>query len=298
MSGPPPGQPMGPPPPTPEALAVANFLKNSELKPRTSILGGKRVDMFKVKRAIRALESPAYAKAQAKKNSNLPPVTNRQEAEMAFLLLPRHMMALRVQKVEAQAEDHGDHTHGKPKRVKGQWNVQIVPQQAAGDDMYYVWFYEGPQWKRTIIGIGVLVLLLGIVMFPLWPAVLRLGVWYLSMGMLGLLGLFFLMAIFRLILFIITMFVVPPGLWLYPNLFEDVGFFDSFRPVWAWEKTKEEKKKKKKRKHSHSHSHAGKVNPPGMLPTPSGNDVHMNFPGQQVQTAQGMQPRVEEVFDE
>ncbi|KAK6343314.1 Translocation protein S62 [Orbilia blumenaviensis] len=296
MSGPPPGQPMGPQPPTPEALAVANFLKNSELKPRTSILGGKRVEMFKVKRALRALESPAYAKAQAKKNSNLPPITDRQEAEMAFLLLPRHMMALRVHKIEPQAENHGDHSHGKPKRIKGQWNVQIVPQQAAGEDMYYVWFYEGPQWKRTIIGLGVLILLLGIVMFPLWPAILRLGVWYLSMGMLGLLGLFFLMAIFRLILFVITMFAVPPGLWLYPNLFEDVGFFDSFRPVWAWEKTKEEKKKKKKRKHSHSHGVP--MDTPGFGPTPSGADVQMNYATEQVQTSQGMQPRVEEVFDE
>ena len=43
------------------------------------------------------------------------------------------------------------------------------------------------------------------------------------------------MAIVRLIIFMITIFAVPPGLWLYPNLFEDVGFFDSFRPVWAWQ---------------------------------------------------------------
>lgn len=65
--------------------------------------------------------------------------------------------------------------------------------------------------------------------------VLRQGVWYLSMASIGLIGLFFAMAIFRLILFGITMFVTPPGLWLYPNLFEDVGFMDSFRPVWGWE---------------------------------------------------------------
>jgi len=55
------------------------------------------------------------------------------------------------------------------------------------------------------------------------------------MGLLGLIGLFFVMAIFRLILFCATVFTVPPGLWLYPNLFEDVGFFDSFRPVWGWQ---------------------------------------------------------------
>ncbi len=86
-----------------------------------------------------------------------------------------------------------------------------------------------------------------IVMFPLWPVKMRLGVWYLSMGMLGLIGLFFAMSIFRLILFAITMFAVPPGLWLYPNLFEDVGFFDSFKPVWGWQEEKGKKSKKAKK---------------------------------------------------
>ena len=74
-----------------------------------------------------------------------------------------------------------------------------------------------------------------VVMFPLWPIQLRIGVWYLSMGFLGLIGLFFAMAIFRLILFCATVVSMPKGLWLYPNLFEDVGFFDSFRPVWGWQ---------------------------------------------------------------
>src|SRR5436305_12353472 len=132
--------------------------------------GGTSADRHRaaVKRAIRAIQSPAYTKAQQKKNSNLPPVTNRQEAEMAFLLLPRHMMALRVQKVDPATDDaHAGHNHAKPKRIKGQWNVQIVPHQAAQDDMYYVWRWEGPQWKRTIIGIGALICTLGVVMFPL-----------------------------------------------------------------------------------------------------------------------------------
>jgi len=79
---------------------------------------------------------------------------------------------------------------------------------------------------------------------------MRVGVWYLSMACLGLLGLFFAMAIFRLILFVITMFVAPPGLWLYPNLFEDVGFFDSFKPVWGWQETAEDKKAAKAAKKS------------------------------------------------
>jgi len=114
--------------------------------------------------------------------------------------------------------------------------------QEAHDDMYYCWLYEGSQWKTKLYAAGALALILAVVFFPVWPYKLRLGVWYLSMGALGLLGLFFAMAIFRLILFVITTFVVPPGLWLYPNLFEDVGFFDSFKPLWGWQETAESKK--------------------------------------------------------
>lgn len=182
-----------------------------------------------VKRAIRALESPAYEKAR-KKNPLLPPVTDRVTAENTFKLLPLSLLALRISKIDP----HEGHNHGKQKRVKGLWTVKIEQQQEAQDDMHYMWLYEGSQWKNKLYAVGALILVFAVVMFPLWPLVLRQGVWYLSMGMTGLLGLFFAMAIFRLILFVITMFAAPPGLWLYPNLFEDVGFWDSFKPLWAW----------------------------------------------------------------
>ena len=100
--------------------------------------------------------------------------------------------------------------------------------------MYYIWLYEGSQVMRKVYGALALGIVFLIVLYPLWPLVLRQGVYYLSWGFLGLLGLFFLMAIFGVILFCITYFAVPPGLWLYPNLWEDVSFMDSFRPVWAW----------------------------------------------------------------
>lgn len=154
-----------------------------------------------------------------------------------FSLLPRNLLALRVSKIEP--ESHEGHSHGKPtKRVKGLWTVKIEQQQEMRDELYYTWFYEPRTWKQTIMGFGVIVVLLIIVMFPLWPPMLRLGVWYLSMVMLGLIGLFFIMSIFRLILFVTTIVVASPGIWLYPNLFEDVGFFDSFKPLWAWHKVR------------------------------------------------------------
>jgi translocation protein SEC62 len=162
-------------------------------------------------------------------------VTDRNSAEMAFTLLPLSLLALRVQKTDAGDVEHEGHTHKKAKRIKGLWTVEIVQQQDTQDDMYYMWLYEGPQWKKRAYALGALVLVMIFVMFPLWPLKLRQGAWYLSMAFFGVIVLFFVMAIIRLILFCITMFTHAPGLWLFPNLFEDVGFIDSFIPLWAWQ---------------------------------------------------------------
>lgn len=191
-------------------------------------------------RALRLLVSPAYEKAR-KKNPLLPEINDRASLENTFKLLPLSMLALRVSKIEPAMGANGK----KAKRVKGQWNVRIEQQQDAQEDMYYVWLWEGSQIKRQLYAALALVVIFIIVLYPLWPLVLRQGVYYLSWGLLGLLGLFFAMAIFRVILFCITYFAVPPGLWLYPNLWEDVSFMDSFRPVWAWHETTKPKKKKK-----------------------------------------------------
>ncbi|KAL9604122.1 MAG: hypothetical protein Q9219_000710 [cf. Caloplaca sp. 3 TL-2023] len=228
----------------PKAVAVAKWLRGQDLKTRTCILNGQRKDMFRVKRALRALQSPAY-KTACSKNPLLTPIGDANPASEVFKLLPLSLLALRVSK----SDPHAGHNHGPPakpqKRIKGLWTVQIEQQQDISDDLHYVWLYDGPQWRQKLYAGGALVLIMAVVMFPLWPIKLRIGVWYLSMVMLGLIGLFFAMAIFRAILFAVTYFAVPPGLWLYPNLFEDVGFFDSFRPVWGWQEDKKKKKSKK-----------------------------------------------------
>lgn len=190
---------------------------------------------YTVKRALRAIESPAYAKAAGAKGSKLPAppsLPERPSAEI-FKLLPLSLLALRVSKVDP----HEGHDHAPPKKKKeqkGMWTVKIEQQQEIREDLHYVFLYEGPQWRTKLYAVGALIIVFAVILFPLWPLQLRLGVWYLSMGMLGLIGLFFAMAIFRLILFLATVFTIPPGLWIYPNLFEDVGFFDSFRPSYAW----------------------------------------------------------------
>lgn len=273
--------------------------------------------MFKVKRAIRALQSDAYTKAR-KKNPLLPEVTDRVTAENVFKMLPMSLLALRVEKVNPE-EGHEGHNHAKKKRVKGLWTVRVVQHQEAHDDFYYVWLFEGPQWKNKLYAIGALVLILAVVFFPVWPYHLRLGVWYLSMAMMGVLGLFFAMAIFRLILFLVTMFTNPPGLWLYPNLFEDVGFFDSFKPVWAWHedekavkrRKKAEREKKKAKREARENGTATKgakegktadINTAANLPSPhitstTGAETQASGDNTEVQQ-RNLSARVEEVEDE
>ncbi|CAG8982852.1 hypothetical protein HYALB_00006662 [Hymenoscyphus albidus] len=289
-------QPITPGPPNPAAIALAKFLQSQDLKMRTCILNGQRKDMFKVKRALRAIQSPEYAKARSK-NPLLPEITDRASLENCFKLLPLSLLALRVSKIDPhEGHDHAPGAH-KIKRTKGLWTVRIEQQQECREDLHFVWLYEGSQIKQKLYAAGALAIIFAIVLFPLWPMKMRLGVWYLSMGMLGLIGLFFAMSIVRLILFAITMFVVPPGLWLYPNLFEDVGFFDSFRPVWGWQ---EEKKKKKKSKTTGS-ANAGSTmaamtgQPPPASATTSGAAPQMTTSSVQ---QRHQAPRVEEIFDD
>jgi len=202
--------------------------------------------------------------------------------------------------------------------------VRIEQQQEIRDDLHFVWLYEGPQWKQKVYAGGALAAIMAVVMFPLWPVKLRLGVWYLSMGMLGLIGLFFAMAIFRLILFCITVFTVPPGLWLYPNLFEDVGFFDSFRPVWGWQEVspnpiqlafpnqsrfttltssiKDKKKKSKRSKKnptdSTTNGKAKSSTSTNTIPTPSAPLTTGSEAAARTATSRDLTPRVEEVEED
>lgn len=100
-------------------------------------------------------------------------------------------------------------------------------------DEHYAWFFEGPQWTLVLGAVGMVAVVLAGVMFPLWPVTLRIGVWYLSVGVLGLVALFFVIAIFRLIFWIVTRLTMKTAIWIYPNLFEDVGFVRSCLPLYG-----------------------------------------------------------------
>lgn len=102
--------------------------------------------------------------------------------------------------------------------------LQLAPSQNFDPAAHYAWFYDGDPLWTIVGGVAMVAVMLAGVMFPLWPVKLRVGVWYLSVGALGLVGAFFILAIIRLIFWCFTKVFMSKAIWMFPNLFEDVGF--------------------------------------------------------------------------
>ncbi|KAI7866876.1 translocation protein Sec62-domain-containing protein [Spinellus fusiger] len=174
-------------------------VKKSGLKARQGVFNGKRVDYFK----------------------------EREQAHAVLNDLGRHGFILHV--------DRGDSIGGKGTPRMLQPNTV----QEVKEDSYYMWVWEGSQFKLYVGAACLVATILAAVLFPLWPYTLRVGVWYLSIAVLGLLGVFFGIAAVRLVLYVISLVVLPRGFWLFPNLFADCGVLESFVPVWDWDAKKE-----------------------------------------------------------
>ena len=113
----------------------------------------------------------------------------------------------------------------------------------ADKDEIYIWRFNPTPFMHWIYGAGVLLVVIGGTLFPLWPDQLRTGVYYGSVGLASFIGGILVVGFLRTILFGII-WALTRGkhhLWILPNLLEDVGFFDSFKPAYTWE-VKEDKK--------------------------------------------------------
>lgn len=113
----------------------------------------------------------------------------------------------------------------------------------------FVWLYDPISWVYWLGGTAIVLGTIAICMFPLWPPMMRQGVHYLSMGAAGFLLLIMGIAIFKYILFGL-LFVLSGGklnFWLFPNLTEDVGFFESFVPFYDYTYTGASKARKGKK---------------------------------------------------
>ncbi|KAJ9102400.1 hypothetical protein QFC21_002800 [Naganishia friedmannii] len=235
-----------------ELQAVAKYLRGKHgPKIRRGVFNGSRHDYFKGKSAIKALLAPAY-----KKVKKAPQVENEEEALKLLITMLPYAFFLRV-----------DRPVQDPPTPAGQLRpLALAKQQGLEPTAYYVWLMASSPLSTYIGSAAMVAVILASVMFPLWPPIMRQGVSYLSMGVLGLIGLFIAVGVVRLVIWLITRVLLKKAIWWFPNLFEDVGFVDSFIPFWGWDepaqsaasgKSKSSKSSKEKRSNKNKSSASG-----------------------------------------
>lgn len=123
----------------------------------------------------------------------------------------------------------------KKEKKKRKIRLDMHPEQVFVDGSEaYVWIYDPIPIHYWIYGLILLLGAIGICMFPLWPPMLRKGVYYLSLVAAGFLAFILALTVIRLIIFTLI-WAVTGGkfhFWIFPNLAEDVGFFASFWPLY------------------------------------------------------------------
>ncbi|ODV63491.1 Sec63 complex subunit SEC62, partial [Ascoidea rubescens DSM 1968] len=210
---------------------LANIVRHhKELKQREGLFNHNRAQFFRYKRMVRALQSDEYKKKR--QAAKLSPILNDVDAMKIFVVLIKNKMVLPVEKISTKEAREKD-----LKPVKDYPTLVLKTKASLTPDEYYVWNYNPTKPKDIIYGILVLILILTIVLFPLWPPKMRLLVYYISVSLMGLIGAFFGLAIVRLIVYIISYFILPKGFWIFPNLFADCGFVESFIPLYGWDET-------------------------------------------------------------
>lgn len=231
---------------SPVAISIANYLfQNPILKQRTGLLENTNdVDFFRYKRFERALLSEDYKTKLQNPKNGLIPIKDSQEVQRILILLIQNQLIIPIQKLH----------YAEIKAIKGWKPNKQKPTIKKSDkalidpNAYYGWLYLKPNPYILLYSLLAISGVFAIILFPLWPTSMRRGVWYLSMGALGLIALFFGIAIVRLIIYLVSLVVCPKPFWLFPNLFEDCGVIESFQPVYGWEEPKKKKSKKSKKK--------------------------------------------------
>uniref|UniRef100_A0AAY4A289 Translocation protein SEC62 n=1 Tax=Denticeps clupeoides TaxID=299321 RepID=A0AAY4A289_9TELE len=138
-------------------------------------------------------------------------------------------------------KEKNDDSPGSPKKKKdAKKKFKLEPHEDQlfldGNEVY-VWIYDPVHFKTFAMGLILVIAVIAATLFPLWPAEMRVGVYYLSVAAGCFVASILLLAVARCILFLIIWLVTGGRhhFWFLPNLTADVGFIDSFRPLYTHE---------------------------------------------------------------
>lgn len=114
------------------------------------------------------------------------------------------------------------------------------------DNEYYTFAEDSTSHFTLFLCLLFVLIAFALVTFQMWPRKAKYLVSYVSYLLAGFIFFICILSVIRLILFSITYFTSYPGIWLFPNLFADVGFFESFVPLWSYGGVEENEEKKNK----------------------------------------------------
>lgn len=258
---------------------VAKYLRSKLPKKSTTLLRDK-VDYFIASKAIDCLLDSKWA--STKQPDQDEPLFTTRESIVEFLnVMLEHRLFHRASKIvvvkdkkknkdaddgnatdsslnkkkdkKKANEDQDDKKEKKKEKKKIKLDIHM-DQVVVDSNEPYVWLYEPVSIKSWIFGFLLVIGVVGICLFPLWPSTLRDSVYYLSLAAASFILLIIGLAMIKGVLFLIvwTLTFGKHHFWLLPNLTEDVGFFASFVPLYEHKLrddiAKEDKEKSKKNK--------------------------------------------------
>ncbi|XP_026327413.1 translocation protein SEC62 isoform X2 [Hyposmocoma kahamanoa] len=274
--------------PTNEEYAVAKWLKSNVPTKKTKFLN-HHVEYFTGTKAVDALLTSKWATGKNRIFKTRQEVTDFLHSMLLHKLFHRakkvpvseQELKGKSKKKELEKGKSGDEKDGdkgqgsaceskadskedkkEAERKKRKIRLEMHMEQLFLDtNDAYVWIYDPMPWYYWVCGTLVVFGTITVCMFPLWPATVRKGVYYLSIAAAAFLVMIIALTVLRVVIFCLVwiLTVSRHHLWLLPNLTEDVGFFASFWPLYKYEyrgpgsesdKASKNKKKRKKDKHS------------------------------------------------
>jgi translocation protein SEC62 len=251
--------------------AVAKWLRQNVPTKKTKFMHSHVVEYFAGSKAIDALlEDSPFAKKNVKDPENQLYFEYREHCIEFMDELLKHKMFHRAKKIPVdnallkpkkkkkaaeteETDDGGTKSDSAAKASKDKKKRKIrldmhLEQFFLDTNDAYVWIYDPTPWYYWVGGSAIVLVTIAVCLFPLWPPWMRLGVHYLSIGAAGFLVFIIALGLLKYVVFA-SLFALSAGklkLWIFPNLTEDVGFFESFCPAYDYTYTGGSKKKKDK----------------------------------------------------
>lgn len=243
---------------TKDQNAVAKWLRRNVPTKNTKFMHSHKVDYFSGQVAVdKLLEESPWAKKNVKDPENQLYFEYRDECVEFLDDLLKHKMFHRAKKItvddkflkskkkksketeetDGDAGSKSDAATAKAGKKKRKIRLDMHLEQMFLDSKdAYVWIFDPTPWYYWVGGGAIVLITIAVCLFPLWPPWMRLGVHYLSIAAAGFLVFIIALGVVKYIIFAL-LFALSAGklrFWIFPNLTEDVGFFESFWPIYDY----------------------------------------------------------------